>query len=515
MSAAEPTPATTDPDRCRPVVLADLPDRAALLARLRTAVDGLAAGGPAYGALAVDIDRFADVNTAYGYEVADELLAAVAHRLRSWAASESDYVARLCADEFVVLRAGVDAAHVGVAARSLLTALSRPYDVGGRQIHLSGSVGVAAVTPTSAPDQLLRSVTAARAQAKRGGGARAVVFEPALTHAARSRVEFANDLGYALANDEISLHYQPIVNLATGALVGLEALLRWDHRDRGPVAPGEFVELAEHTGLVAELDNWVLRHACADTARLRERGILGVEGYVSVNLSAQTLAAGDVGRLISSALAASMLASRNLLVEVKESGLVSTDGALDAVAVLQRLGVGVSLDAFGAGGATLADLRSFVVATLKIDRSFVQTMTESADSLTVVASGIELARGLGAATVAMGVETRRQALMLARMGCDSGQGFLWSEPVPLAQVVAGVQGSRASGTTWAGASRRADVTADHGLLRIVALHQGGASPASIAAALNREDFRSPQGQRWHARTVEATLRRIDVFSSAS
>jgi EAL domain-containing protein (putative c-di-GMP-specific phosphodiesterase class I) len=267
--------------------------------------------------------------------------------------------------------------------------------------------------------------------------------------------------------------------------------------------------------LAADLDGWALARACADASRLRDRGILGADGYVSVNLSAQTLAAGDVRSLLTSALAGPALAARNLLVEVKEAGLLSTDGAPEAVAVLRRLGVGVSLDAFGAGGATLSDLRSFAFATLKIDRSFVQTMSESADALTVVASAIELARGLGAGTVAMGVETRRQAAMLARMGCEAGQGYLWSEPVPIADIVRGLQGSRAGGPTWVGGSASAgDVTADHGLLRIVALHQAGASAASIAAALNREDYRSPQGQRWHARTVEAALRHLDSFTLA-
>jgi diguanylate cyclase (GGDEF)-like protein len=491
--------------------LTGLPGRSALLSRLRAAIADVAVGGRGFAVFTVDLDRFADVNTAYGGDVADRLLVAVAARLAAWA-GEADYVARVCGDEFVVLRFGVEPGRVAEAARALLAIVATPVDVGTHRIHVTATVGaLAAAVPCNA-DQLLASAAAARVHGKRAGGARVVLFDPAMTQTARTRVEFANDLGRALDDDEISLHYQPIVDLASGALVGLEALLRWDHPERGPIAPGQFVELAEQTGLAVDLDAWVLRRACTDAARLRDRGILGGEGYVSVNLSPHTLAAGEVRQLLTSALATSALAARNLLVEVKEAGLLSTDGVFEAVEVLQRLGVGVSLDAFGAGGATLADLRSFAFATLKIDRSFVQAMSESADALTVVASGIELARGLGAGAVAMGVETERQATMLRHLGCDSGQGYLWSEPIPLPQVARGLQGSRFGGPTWVGGTTDVDeITAEHGLLRIVALHQSGASPASIAAALNREDYRSPQGQRWHARTVEVALRRLDSY----
>lgn len=495
--------------------LTGLPNRPSLLSRLREAVSDAAVGGPAVGVFAVDLDRFADINTTYGADVGDKVLIAVAARLTAWA-GEDDYVARIGADEFVVVRFGVDPAHVAETARSLLAAVATPINVGTLRIHVTATVGALAATMPTNAAQLLAAASAARMHGTRAGGGRVVLFEPAMTDTARARVEFANDLGRALDNDEISLHYQPIVDLETGGLVGLEALLRWEHRDRGSIAPGEFVELAEQTGLAVDLDGWVLRRACTDAARLRARGILSVDGYVSVNLSAQTLAAGDVRQLLTSTLSATGLAARNLLVEVKEAGLLSTAGALETVGVLRRLGIGVSLDAFGAGGATLADLRSFAFATLKIDRSFVQTMSENADAMTVVASGIELARGLGAGTVAMGVETERQAMMLRRLGCGAGQGYLWSEPTPLATLVRGLQGSRSGGPTWVGGSNPLDeVTVDHGLLRMVALHQGGASVASIAAALNQEDYRTPHGQRWHARTVEAALRRIDTFTVTS
>jgi len=492
--------------------LTGLPNRAALLTRLRGALADVAVGRPPFAVFAVDLDRFADVNVAYGAEVADKLLVAVAARLAEWAGDDA-YVARVCGDEFVVLRFGADPTRIAEGARSLLAAVATPVGVHDHRIHVTATVGALAGTGPDTAEELLAAAATARMHGKRAGGARVVVFDPAMAQTARVRVEFANDLGRALDNDEISLHYQPIVEIESGALVGLEALLRWDHRDRGSIAPGEFVELAEQTGLATDLDAWVLRQACADAARLRDRGVLGPDGYVSVNLSAYTLASGAVGQLLTTALATSALAARNLVVEVKEAGLLSTEGVFDAVGVLQRLGVGVSLDAFGAGGATLADLRSFAFAALKIDRSFVQAMSESADALTVVASAIELARGLGAGAVAMGVETERQATMLRRLGCDSGQGYLWSEPIPLPQVARGLLGSRFGSPTWVGGAGAADdITADHGLLRIVALHQSGASPASIAAALNREEFRSPQGQRWHARTVEAALRRLDTLT---
>jgi len=505
----------TTTDSRRTDHLTGLPNRSALLTTLRTVNAKVAVGGPPYGVFAVDVDRFADVNTAYGADVADKLLVAVAARLSEWAGDDG-YVARVCGDEFVVVRFGVEADRVTEVARSLLAAVATPVSVAGQRVHVTATVGAVAVRAPQQAEDVLAAATAARVHGKRSGRARVVVFDPAMADTAKLRMEFANDLGRALDGNEISLHYQPIVDLASGELVGLEALLRWDHHERGPIAPGEFVELAEQTGFAADLDAWVLRRACADAAKLRERGVLAADGYVSVNLSAQTLAAGDVRRLLTSALATSALAARNLIVEVKEAGLLSTDGVFDAVGVLQRLGVGVSLDAFGAGGATLADLRSFAFATLKIDRSFVQTMTDSADALTVVASAIELAKGLGAGIVAMGVESERQAMMLRRLGCESGQGYLWSEPIALDRIARGVQGSRFGNPTWVGGtSALDDITAEHGLLRIVALQQSGASPASIAAALNREEFRSPQGQRWHARTVETVLRRLDTFTFTS
>ena len=362
---------TTDaPEPRRSDQLTGLPNRSALLTRLRAAVSDAAVGGPAYGVFAVDLDRFADVNTAYGADVADKVLVAVAARLTEWA-GDDDYVARICADEFVVVRFGVEPSAVAETARSLLAAVATPVNIGDLRIHVTATVGAVAATSPADVEHLLSAAAAARMHGSRAGGARVVMFDPAMTSTARARVEFANDLGRALDNDEISLHYQPIVDLETGGLVGLEALLRWDHHDRGPIAPGEFVELAEQTGLAVDLDGWVLRRACADAARLRARGILSVDGYVSVNLSAQTLAAGDIGVMLTSTLSATSLAARNLLVEVKEAGLLSTVGVLEAVRALRRLGVGVSLDAFGAGGATLADLRSFALATLKIDRSFV------------------------------------------------------------------------------------------------------------------------------------------------
>lgn len=509
MSTTDLAPGT---DSRRNDQLTGLPNRPALLTMLRKVNAKVAVGGPPYGVFAVDLDRFADVNTVYGADVADKLLVAVAARLSAWAGDEG-YVARVCGDEFVVLRFGTGPAELPAAARALLDVVATPVNVGGYRIHVTATVGAYAATVPRLADELLASANAARVHGKRAGGSRVVVFDPAMAQTAKVRVDFANDLGRALDDDEISLHYQPIVDLATGELVGLEALLRWEH---GQVAPGELVELAEQTGFAADLDAWVLRRACSDAARLRDRGVLGADGYVSVNLSAQTLAAGDIGRLLTSALATSALGARNLLVEVKEAGLLSTEGVLEAVDVLQRLGIGVSIDAFGAGGATLADLRSFAFATLKIDRSFVQRMTTSADALTVIASAIELARGLGAGTVAMGVESARQATMLRRLGCGSGQGYLWSEPIPLPRIAHGLQGARFGNPTWVGsASSSDDITAEHGLLRIVALHQSGASSASIAAALNREEFRSPQGQRWHARAVDAALRRLDAFTLTS
>ena len=497
--------------------LTGLPNRALLLDRLQQAV-----GGPARSTalLVVDLDGFALVNDSRGHRAGDELLVAVARRLVDVVGPPST-VARTGPDEFVVLAEGCDASGARELAQAVVAALHEPFAVAGAVLHVGACIGVATTgpavrgaTPPSATDVLRAADTAVHA-AKATGPGRVRVFDPALSAAVADRSALAADLRAALADDALSLHYQPVVRLASGDVVGMEALARWTHPERGPVPPATFVAVAELTGLSEELDRWVVRRALHDAGVLHAARAVPPGTYVAVNLSARSLASGWLDRDLPGWAAAAGLSPEQVLLEITETSVMQdAEQAIGVLRALREQGFGVAVDDFGTGYSSLAYLRDLPITTLKVDRSFVTGLSSSVDALAIVASVVDLARAVGVAVIAEGVETPEQSALLQRLGCVDGQGWLWSPAVPagrllaerpwLRPVVAEATGAPA-GPLAARPGPGPVVTAEHGLVRLLGLHRSGASLTTIASALNSEGFRTPSGARWHRTSVARAI----------
>ena len=380
--------------------------------------------------LMLDLDRFKAVNDMHGHPVGDALLQKVAQRLRA-SVRDSDVIARLGGDEFgIVMPASAPA---DATAARLIDLLGRPYLVEGVVANIGVSIGIA-TGPQDGADTatLIRAADLALYQAKDEGRRLVRRFAPELDTRARARHALLDDLRRALALDQFVLHYQPQVNLGTNELVGFEALIRWNHPERGMVPPDQFIPLAEEMSLIAPIGEWVLRTACFEAASWA--GAL----TIAVNVSPKQLADRDrLPRAVAAALAASGLPPRRLEVEITESALISHEGAaLHVLHALHGLGVRVSMDDFGTGYSSLSQLRSFPFDKLKIDRSFVRDMAGSAEAVAVVRAIAALGTSLGMTTTAEGVETDAQRQGILDHGCTDMQGYFVSRPVPGADIAA-------------------------------------------------------------------------------
>ncbi len=418
--------------------LTGLPNRIMLTEALDRALERSAqAPAGSVAVLIAGLDGFKLINDSWGHPVGDDLLRAVAARLSS-AVGPADLVARLGSDEFVVLREGADAAGATELAQRLQDALAAPFDLVGNRCYVSASIGIA-VSPPSPGIDVLRFADAAMYDAKDRGRGRSQLFESRLADEAAGRLVLGNDLREALTSDQLELYYQPIVDLATGHLSGVEALARWKHPMLGDVSPSEFVPLAEALGLARTLDQWVLNRATRDLARIR--ACTDPHLRMSVNLSAVHLADSDVERTVADVLEQHELGYDALELEITESGVM--DNPEYAQAMLRRLknlGVAVAIDDFGTGYSSLAYLSRLPATTLKIDQTFVRDMTTDPDALAIVASVIDLTRAMRLLTIAEGVETIEQLTLLHRLGCICGQGYLWSPALPLDDFVALIDG---------------------------------------------------------------------------
>ena len=383
---------------------------------------------PGVAVLSIELDGFKLINDVHGHEFGDEILVEVAHRLRK-ASRPADTVARLGGDEFVVVAEGVGIDAAVALAEHMRRSLLEPIVAGDTAVYVDASVGVA-LAGSQTPASLLRSADDAMYEAKSQGRGRVSVHDASCATDADTarRLQVSNALREALDADQLTLGYQPIVDLSHGRVVAVEALLRWEHPDLGPVMPPEVIAAAHAIGLAERLDQCVLQRACADMAELRNRGA-ATDITLAVNLSARSVE----GSLPQMVCAASQLAGwplAQLSIELTEGVLMRDPEA--AAAVLTRLGeldVAVAIDDFGTGYSSLAYLRRLPVATLKVDRSFVEHVPDDPDACAIARSITDLANALSMTSVAEGIETQDQADYMRLLGCTRGQGYLWSPAV--------------------------------------------------------------------------------------
>ncbi len=381
----------------------------------------------------IDLDRFKAVNDTLGHPVGDALLRLVGKRLQS-VLRDNDMVARLGADEFALLLSpAAGPARMAQLARRIVDVLGRPYLIDGQLVNIGASVGVA-LAPQDGPghDRLLRHAELALHHAKRACRGTYNFFEQGMDTRALTRRALEIDLRKALSLREFELHYQPQIDLESGAVVGFEALVRWRHPERGLVSPADFIPVAEEIGLIAPLGEWVLREACEEASRWPD----GVS--VAVNVSPHQFE--DTDRLIAviaRSLAASGLPGGRLEIEITESVLLRNEAAvLAALHQVRAMGVRVAMDDFGTGYSSLSQLHSFPFDKIKIDRSFVTDRGDPAGQNAIIRAITALGVSLGMATIAEGVETSEQLDRIRTEGCTSVQGYLYSRPVPVEQVAA-------------------------------------------------------------------------------
>lgn len=424
--------------------LTGLANRALFEDRLGNAITRLLRTRGTVGVLFLDIDDFKAINDGRGHRVGDQLLQAVSHRLVETVRA-GDTLARIGGDEFAVIVEAVDAAGVRETADRILAALQPPVPIGAGETCVRVSIGV--VTTNSgehAAQELLRDADVAMYAAKNAGKGRIEVFHPGLHAEVISRLQLEVDLGRAVDNDQLAVLYQPVVDLSSGTAMGIEALMRWDHPIRGRVMPGEFIPVAESTGLIVGMGQWLLSHACQDIKRIQEmtgRGDL----HLSVNLSIRQLEDPGIVEHVRTALADSGMDPSLLTLEITESVFMSDRArSLDVLEQLKALGVRLSIDDFGTGFSSLGYLNQLPVDELKIDRSFVvaASSAESDDGGTLVHTIVRLAKDFGLDTVAEGIETEFQLSLVRDAGCRSAQGFLFARPLELVQLLAVVAPGR-------------------------------------------------------------------------
>ncbi|MEV4596259.1 EAL domain-containing protein [Amycolatopsis sp. NPDC049253] len=387
--------------------------------------------------LFLDLDKFKIINDSLGHSVGDQVLRIVGERLRR-ATAAVDVVGRFGGDEFVVVTAGATAdAEVRSLAAHLRSVLAEPISVHGRQLHVDASIGivlVAAGDQRSAED-LLRDADVAMYQAKALGRGRFEFFDVALRERMQRRLRMEQDLRDAVHSGQLWPAYQPVVDLHTGEMVGVEALLRWTHPGHGAISPAEFIPLAEESELINEIGKFVLRDTTREVASLRASR--GLDLSLKVNLSVRQLEDPQLLPAVRDALATTGLPPSALCLEVTESALMRDEVAAgEVLAALRSLGVLLAIDDFGTGYSSLAQLRRMTLDTLKIDRSFITGIADSRDAAAIVASIIAMAHAVGLTVVAEGVETAEELALLRQLGCDQAQGYHLGRPLPAAELFA-------------------------------------------------------------------------------
>jgi diguanylate cyclase (GGDEF)-like protein/PAS domain S-box-containing protein len=422
--------------------LTNLPNRRLINERLEETLARARREGGAFAVLFLDVDHFKNVNDSLGHLAGDMLLRQTAERLHGALRSgkdgrDPDIVGRIGGDEFVAIVGGLTGRHdVLAAAASILQRFSEPLQLNGQPFRLTVSIGIS-VYPDDADSvqSLLGHADLAVYEAKRAGRNNFRFYTPELEAQVRSHVWIENNVPQALAREELAVHYQPLLAIASGQTIGAEALLRWRHPERGDIPPAEFIPVLEDSGLIEGIGVWVLERACRDLAGWRARGLVDERFRMSVNLSGRQLRDPTLPERVAVALASHNLAPANLELELTESvAMEHMDASDDMLARLRAAGVQLAIDDFGTGHSSLARLHRFGFHRLKIDRSFTAGMAHDTAARSIVRATIALARGLGLEALAEGVETEQQLELLRQYGCDSFQGHLAGAPCPASAV---------------------------------------------------------------------------------
>jgi diguanylate cyclase (GGDEF)-like protein len=409
--------------------LTDLPNRVSFREQLQRELERTRRGEQ-LAVLYIDIDEFKSVNDSLGHPAGDELLKAVASRLRS-CIRETDTVARLGGDEFAIVQTGIkQPSDVVELVKRIYEAIREPHECLGHQVATDASIGIAlAPNDGTELDQLLKSADLAMYGAKADGRRTYRFFEPQMDACVRARRTLELDIRQAIAEGAFEIHYQPIVNLGSNEIVGCEALLRWNHPVRGMISPAEFIPIAEETGLILQIGDWVLSTACAEATNWPP----GIK--LAANISPVQFRSHAFSLKVANALATTGLSASRLELEITEAVLIRDDEA--ALAMLQHLraiGVRIALDDFGTGYSSLSYLQRFPFDKIKIDRCFVNDIAEAEGSSSIVQAVINIARARNMTTTAEGVETERQRDMLLGFGCTEMQGYLFSPAMPVAKI---------------------------------------------------------------------------------
>jgi diguanylate cyclase (GGDEF)-like protein len=398
-------------------------------------------GGQKFAVLCLDLDRFKDVNDSLGHPSGDKLLVQVGARLRG-CVRQADIVARLASDEFAILQGNLtDITETTLLAARIIEAIGAPFDLDGQQVSIGVSIGIA-VAPDDAINtvQLLKAADLALYRAKSDGRGTYRSFEPEMDQSLQARRALERDLRKALSNDEFVVHYQPLVNLQTERICGFEALIRWNHPERGMIPPLDFIPFAEESALIIPIGEWVLRTACVEAARWPN------DVRIAVNLSPVQFRTPNLYEAVTNALSHSGLPANRLELEITESALLSNQDST-VLSQLRDLGVRIAMDDFGTGHSSLSYLRSFPFDKIKIDRSFIHDLATKKDCRAIISAVAQLAVSLGIETTAEGVETQEELDYLKRSGCTEGQGYFFSKARPAkdihAMIAAGGKPARA------------------------------------------------------------------------
>ncbi len=434
--------------------LTGLPNRALLFDRLAHALAGANRRDATVAVLFADLDNFRLVNESLGHQAGDDLLVELARRLGerirrsdTMARVREDTLVRFGGDEFVIVCEDVGSERDAAAiADRIAAALLDAFAVAGEQLVVTASIGIALAAGDASPDAVISEAEAAMHRAKERGGARYELFDPAIGDRVLDRLHQESELRQAIEHDELRLFYQPIVSVSDGSLVGAEALVRWEHPERGLLAPAQFLSLAEETGLIVPLGRWVLQEACAQATGWQANRRGGLFPRIAVNVSAHQLANHELGPLVAEVLARTGLDPSRLALEITESVLLEESRiSVDLLGGLRDLGVRVSLDDFGTGYSSLSYLRRLPLDAVKLDRAFISGLEETGVDRQIVAAIVQMARALSMTVIAEGVETATQWTCLRELGCHLAQGYYFARPMPAGQMTSLVQDASARG----------------------------------------------------------------------